>query len=32
MAFTLEVRSVAELKRTLGLVAEVPGVLSAGRR
>jgi GTP pyrophosphokinase len=32
MAFTIEVRSVAELKRTLGLVAEVPGVLSAGRR
>jgi GTP pyrophosphokinase len=32
MAFTIEVRSVAELRRTLGLVAEVPGVLSAGRR
>jgi GTP pyrophosphokinase len=32
MAFTLEVRSVAELKRTLALTLEVPGVLSAARR
>jgi GTP pyrophosphokinase len=32
MAFTLEVRDVDELKRTLALVREVPGVLSATRR
>jgi GTP pyrophosphokinase len=32
MGFTLEVRSVAELRRTLGLVAEVPGVIGAYRR
>ena len=32
MGFTLEVRSVAELKRALAQVADVPGVLSASRR
>jgi len=32
MAFTLEVRGVDQLKRALALVAEVPGVLHAGRR
>jgi GTP pyrophosphokinase len=32
MGFTLEVRSVAELKRTLALLADVPGVLGAVRR
>jgi GTP pyrophosphokinase len=32
MAFTLEVRSVAELKRALALVLDVPGVLAASRR
>jgi GTP pyrophosphokinase len=32
MGFTIEVRSVAELRRTLGLLVEVPGVLSAARR
>jgi GTP pyrophosphokinase len=32
MSFTLEVRSLEQLKRALGLVQDVPGVLSAGRR
>ncbi|HSS70599.1 MAG TPA: bifunctional (p)ppGpp synthetase/guanosine-3',5'-bis(diphosphate) 3'-pyrophosphohydrolase [Casimicrobiaceae bacterium] len=32
MAFTLEVRGLDELKRSLALVREVPGVLSAARR
>ena len=32
MAFTLEVRSLAELKRALAQVGEVKGVLSASRR
>jgi GTP pyrophosphokinase len=32
MAFTLEVRSVAELKRALAMVLDVPGVLAASRR
>ncbi|MDQ2961781.1 MAG: bifunctional (p)ppGpp synthetase/guanosine-3',5'-bis(diphosphate) 3'-pyrophosphohydrolase [Pseudomonadota bacterium] len=32
MAFTLEVRGLDELKRTLALVRDVPGVLSASRR
>jgi GTP pyrophosphokinase len=32
MSFTLEVRGIEQLKRTLGLVQDVPGVLSAGRR
>ena len=32
MAFTLEVRGLDELKRTLALVRDVPGVLSAARR
>ncbi|MCL4761587.1 MAG: bifunctional (p)ppGpp synthetase/guanosine-3',5'-bis(diphosphate) 3'-pyrophosphohydrolase [Burkholderiales bacterium] len=32
MGFTVEVRSVPELRRTLGLLADVPGVLSAARR
>ncbi|HVF63315.1 MAG TPA: bifunctional (p)ppGpp synthetase/guanosine-3',5'-bis(diphosphate) 3'-pyrophosphohydrolase, partial [Casimicrobiaceae bacterium] len=32
MAFTLEVRSLAELKRALAQVSEVKGVLGAGRR
>ena len=31
MAFTLEVRSVAELRRSLALLAEVPGVIAASR-
>jgi len=32
MSFTLEVKSLEELKRALGLVQDVPGVLSAERR
>jgi GTP pyrophosphokinase len=32
MAFTLEVRDLNELKRTLALVRDVSGVLSAARR
>jgi GTP pyrophosphokinase len=32
MGFTIEVRSVAELRRTLSQLADVPGVLSAARR
>jgi GTP pyrophosphokinase len=32
MAFTLEVGSVAQLSRALGLVRDVPGVFSAARR
>jgi GTP pyrophosphokinase len=32
MAFTLEVRGLDELKRTLALVRDVPGVLNASRR
>ncbi|TMG86651.1 MAG: bifunctional (p)ppGpp synthetase/guanosine-3',5'-bis(diphosphate) 3'-pyrophosphohydrolase [Betaproteobacteria bacterium] len=32
MAFTLEVRGLADLKRALALVRDVPGVLSAARR
>jgi GTP pyrophosphokinase len=32
MAFTLEVRGLEELKLALGLVRDVPGVLSAARR
>jgi GTP pyrophosphokinase len=32
MSFTLEVRSLEQLKLALGLVQDVPGVLSAGRR
>jgi GTP pyrophosphokinase len=32
MGFTLEVKSVAELKRALAQVGDVPGVLSASRR
>jgi GTP pyrophosphokinase len=32
MSFTLEVRSLQQLKHALGLVQDVPGVLSAGRR
>ena len=32
MGFTLEVRSLAELKRALAQVADVKGVLSASRR
>jgi GTP pyrophosphokinase len=32
MAFTLEVRGLADLKRALALVQDVPGVLSAARR
>jgi GTP pyrophosphokinase len=32
MAFTLEVASVSQLGRALGLVREVPGVFAAGRR
>jgi len=32
MAFTLEVRGLADLKRALGLVRDVSGVLSAARR
>jgi GTP pyrophosphokinase len=32
MGFTVEVRGIDELKRTLALLADVPGVLSAGRR
>ncbi|HTR58043.1 MAG TPA: bifunctional (p)ppGpp synthetase/guanosine-3',5'-bis(diphosphate) 3'-pyrophosphohydrolase [Casimicrobiaceae bacterium] len=32
MAFTLEVRGLDELKRSLALVRDVPGVLSAARR
>jgi GTP pyrophosphokinase len=32
LAFTLEVRNLAELRRALVQVAEVPGVLSASRR
>jgi len=32
MSFTLEVRSLEQLKQALRLVQEVPGVLSAGRR
>jgi GTP pyrophosphokinase len=32
MSFTLEVKSLAQLKHALGLVHDVPGVLSAGRR
>ena len=32
MAFTLEVRGLADLKRALALVRDVPGVLSATRR
>lgn len=32
MGFTLEVRGLAELKRALALVREVPGVLAASRR
>jgi len=32
MSFTLEVKSLAQLKQALALVQDVPGVLSAGRR
>jgi GTP pyrophosphokinase len=32
MSFTLEVKSLAHLKSALGLVQDVSGVLSAGRR
>jgi hypothetical protein len=32
MGFTLEVRGLEELKRTLALVRDVSGVLSAARR
>ncbi len=32
MSFTLEVRSLEQLKQALGLVQDVPGVLSADRR
>ena len=32
MAFTLEVKSLAELKRALAQVGEVKGVLAATRR
>jgi GTP pyrophosphokinase len=32
MSFTLEVRSLEQLKHALGLVQDVPGVLSASRR
>ncbi|HEX4886004.1 MAG TPA: bifunctional (p)ppGpp synthetase/guanosine-3',5'-bis(diphosphate) 3'-pyrophosphohydrolase [Casimicrobiaceae bacterium] len=32
MGFTIEVRSVAELRRTLSQLADVPGVLSTARR
>jgi GTP pyrophosphokinase len=32
MAFTLEVASIAQLTRALGLVRDVPGVFAAGRR
>jgi GTP pyrophosphokinase len=32
MGFTLEVRGLADLKRALALVREVPGVLAATRR
>jgi len=32
MSFTLEVRSLDQLKHALGLVQDVPGVLSTARR
>jgi hypothetical protein len=32
MSFTLEVKSLEQLKHALGLVQDVSGVLSAGRR
>ena len=32
MSFTIEVKSLEQLKKALGLVQEVQGVLSAGRR
>lgn len=32
MSFTLEVKGVGQLGRALGLIAEVPGVISASRR
>jgi hypothetical protein len=32
MSFTLEVRSLGQLKHALGLVQDVPGVLSTARR
>ena len=32
MSFTLEVKSLPQLRHALGLVQDVPGVLSAGRR
>ena len=32
MAFTVEVKDTAQLARTLGMIAEVPGVISAVRR